>query len=484
MTDETPATDDGSVPMSRAAKRLLERRQQAPAAESESGPQPLQAYVPELHEQKPEGRSRPTPAAKPARKMFGEALRRSLDADLEDELAAAMGEVGDLAKLTTPVDSNPADGASPKQSLDRGSKATGRIIAVRGDDIFVDLGDTSEGVLSILQFSSTLPAAGDAIEVFIDRYDSDNGLFVLRLPGASQEADWSTVAKGMIVDAHVKGVNKGGLEVTVNGLRGFMPAGQVDIGRIEDLTKLVGSVLRSEVTEAKVTERNLVVSRKKVLEREREELAQKTRELIAVGKVFDGKVRKLMEFGAFVDIGGVDGLVHVSQISWQKVRHPSELLREGDTVKVQVVSYEPATGKLGLSLRQLMDNPWTKLAERIAAGTIVSGRVVRTTEFGAFVEIEPGIEGLIHISELSGRRIRRVTEIVKEGDSVEAKVLEVDPDRQRISLSLKGAAPDEETAPEVEAKPEVPLVPEGRRPKPSKTPLKGGTGNTSGPLFG
>ncbi len=481
---ETESTVEGEgVPMSRVAKKLLERRQSGEGPEASGNPQPIQAYIPELHEQKAEGRPKSAAAPKPTKKMFGEALRRSLDADLEDELAEAMGGVGDLDKLTavpTPTDAERAN----KKSLDQGEKTTGRVIAVRGDDIFVDLGDTSEGVLSILQFSSDLPSAGDSIEVYVDRYDQDNGLYVLRLPGASQEANWSTVAKGMIVDAHVKGVNKGGLEVTVNGLRGFMPAGQADIGRIEDLTQLVGAVLRSEVTEANVSERNLVVSRKRVQQREREELAQKTREQISVGKIFEGKVRKLMEFGAFVDIGGVDGLVHVSQISWQKVRHPSEILREGDNVKVQVVSYEPATGKLGLSLRQLTENPWTKLAEKYAVGAIVSGRVVRATEFGAFVELEPGVEGLIHISELSGRRIRRVTEVVKEGDSVDVKILEVDPDRQRIALSLKGAAPAEETAEAVEEKPAAPLVPDNKRPKPVKTGLKGGLGGASGPLFG
>jgi small subunit ribosomal protein S1 len=443
----------------------------------------MQAYVPEVHEEKVQSGPKSGPVAKPAKKMLGEALRRSLDLDIEDELAEALGSMESLDHLTTSASSGPAEGESSPPSLERGAKATGRVISVRGDDVFVDLGDTSEGVISILQFTGDLPNAGDSIDIFIDRYDSDNGLFVLRLPGASQEADWSTVAKGMIVDAHIKGVNKGGLEVTVNGLRGFMPAGQADIGRIADLSKLVGSILRCEVTEAKVSERNLVVSRRRVQEREREELAAKTREQITVGKVFDGKVRKLMDFGAFVDIGGVDGLVHVSQLSWQKVRHPSEVLKEGDTVKVAVVNYEPATGKLGLSLRHLMENPWTKMAERFAVGSIVSGKVSRTTEFGAFVEIEPGIEGLIHISELSGRRIRRVTEIVKEGDSVEAKVLEVDPERQRIALSLKGAAPSEEEVGE-EEKPAAPLVPEGRRPKATSGNLKGGLGGSSGPLFG
>ena len=215
-------------------------------------------------------------------------------------------------------------------------------------------------------------------------------------------------------------------------------------------------------------------------------MAAKTRESIEVGKIFEGTVRKLMEFGAFVDIGGVDGLVHISQISWQKVKHPSEILHEGDQVKVQVVNYDPQTGKLALSLRQLSESPWLSVASKFPSGSVVSGKVTRTAEFGAFVEIAPGIEGLIHISELSGRRVSRVTEIVREGENVEVKVLEVDPERQRISLSLKqAAAPPEEEATAEEVISETPEQEEAKPKKPSKPlNLKGGLGGRSGPLFG
>lgn len=495
MNDSSESTNNpsstptpGGGPTSRAGKRWAERRQNRPqeGGPSEQGgsPKPLQAYVPEVHGPQVEVEKKKLAPAPPAKKLFGAQLRRELDDDIEGELAEAMASFESIGDLTKTGPAGSADASS--LDLERGSKHTVRVIDVRGDDVFVELGGKSEGMLSVLQFEGNLPKGGDLIEVIVDRFDPATDIYTLRRPGAAQEAaDWGSVQKGMIVDAQVKAVNKGGLEITVNGLRGFLPAGQADINRIADLSTLVGKVLRCEVTEANVQAKNLVVSRKRVQEREREELAAKTRESIAVGKIFDGTVRKLMEFGAFVDIGGVDGLIHISQISWQKVRHPSEILKEGDSVKVQVVNYDPQTGKLGLSLRQLSENPWNSIAARFSGGSIVPGKVTRTAEFGAFVELAPGIEGLIHISELSGRRVSRVTEIVREGDSVEVKVLEVDPERQRISLSLKqAAAPPEEPVEEEPAVEEATAEPEKPK-KPSKPlNLKGGLGGSSGPLFG
>jgi small subunit ribosomal protein S1 len=475
---ESPGAGEG--PQSRVGKRLLERRQTREEGEPPVQ-KPIQAYVPEMHEAAVEKQAGPAAPPKSSRKLLGKELRHSLDADLEEEMAEAMASFADRADFSG--DASGASNDPPAAEIERGTKMMVRVIDVRGDDIFVDLGDTSEGAMSILQFPDALPAAGDRIEVIVDRYDNENGLYLMRRPGSAQDADWGSVEKGMIVDAQVKGVNKGGLEVSVNGLRGFMPAGQADIDRIENLETLVGKTLRCEVTEANAASRNLVVSRRKVLEREREELAQKTREQIAVGKIFEGRVRKVMDFGAFVDIGGVDGLIHVSQLSWQKVRHPSQVVHEGDRVKVAVVSYDDASGKLGLSLRQLTENPWVQIAGRYAAGAIVTGKVTRATEFGAFVELEPGIEGLIHISELSGRRIARVTEVVQEGATVEVKVLEVDADRQRMSLSLKKAAAEAEAAAAAAVEDAEPEVATPAKPKKAK-PLKGGLGGGSGPLFG
>lgn len=495
MTDEAQGADASNTtgPTSRVAKRLLEKRQekkpesQAPGALSEPSapqpPSPMDAYIPEMHDEfeEPPKRGSKRPSAPTERHLLGEELRRALDEDIEDELAEALAEIdakGDYA-AAAPTEGD-TDAASA--NLEPGSKVTVRVIDVRGDDVFVDLGGKSEGFLPVVQFGEKLPSPGDRIEVIIDRYDDDNDVHILRRPGEAQAADWGSIQKGSIVDVQVKAANKGGLEVTASGLRGFLPAGQVDIGRVEDLSTLIGKTLRCEVIEANAASRNLVVSRRKVQEREREELAKETRASLEVGQTREGIVRKLMDFGAFVDIGGVDGLIHVSQLSWRKVRHPKEVLREGETVKVQVLSYEPETGKLGLGLRQLHENPWHQVAMKYAPGSIVAGKITRTAEFGAFVELEPGIEGLIHISELSGRRISRVTEVVHENDAVDVKVIEVDVDRQRIALSLKGAAAAAAEAAEDAAAQEAPEEPKKKGKEPA-VPLKGGLGR-SGPLFG
>jgi small subunit ribosomal protein S1 len=498
MTDDPPKpTNDAQpdaagagLPTSRVARRLAEQRaasapQQAPAAPLPADPggkPPMDCYIPEIHEvpdEKP-AKSRDQKSEQPKR-LLGRDLRRAIDADIEDELAEAFAEIeskGDLAAIGPSPPSGAPEGDRP--SLEPGAIISVRVVDVRGDDVFVDLGGKSEGCVPVLQFEGNPPAPGETIEVVVDRYDERNDVHVLRRPGQAQVADWGSVDRGMIVDAHVKAVNKGGLEVSVNGLRGFMPAGQVDLGRIEDLSTLVGKTLRSEVMEANAASRNLVVSRKKVMEREREEAARALRESIEVGQTHEGVVRKIMDFGAFVDIGGLDGLVHVSQISWRKVRHPSEVLREGERVKVKILSFDRDSGKLGLGLRQLHENPWVQVAARFQPGMVVPGKVVRIAEFGAFVELEPGVEGLIHISELSGRRVSRPTEVVHEGDQVDVKVLEVDPERQRIALSLKAAAQEAAAQAEAEAEDSSPTPP---RPKKEFKNLKGGLGAESGPLF-
>lgn len=429
----------------------------------------------------------------PAPTPTGRALKRMLDDDIEAEMEAALAGFSADSVLVAPEPAThpaPASGdsaAAPPRG-NQVERRTVRVLAVRGDDIFVDLGEKSEGIVSALQFDKAVPRAGDLVELVLDHFDRDNNLFILRRPGTAQEADWGTVAKGMIVDAIVRKVNKGGLEVTVNGIRGFLPAGQVDLVHIPDLGTLVGQTLRCEITEVSLSSRNLVVSRKAILERERAERARATLESLAEGQIKDGVVKKIMDFGAFVDIGGVDGLIHVSQISWQKVHHPGDVLRPGQEVQVVVLNFDKETKKIGLGLRQLSESPWSKAADKYRPGAVVSGRVSKLMDFGAFVELEPGIEGLVHISELAGHRVRRVGEVVKLDQVVEVKVLDFDEEKNRISLSLKAAQadalPDDEeasaaTAPVDSATPATPSTPK----RPPGT-LKGGLGGSSGPLFG
>jgi len=281
----------------------------------------------------------------------------------------------------------------------------------------------------------------------------------------------------------VTGINKGGLEVTVSNLRGFLPASQVDLRFVGDMQQFVGQKLTVQVVEANPKKRNLVVSRRNYLIAERQEAEENLWKTLATGQVFQGTVKTIKDYGAFVDIGGVDGFLHVGEMSWNRIRHPSDLLAEGQAVEVQVISLDPDKKRIGLGMKQLVANPWQLAADKYAPGKTVSGRVTRTADFGAFVELEPGVEGLVHISELDHQRVRRVSDVLQEGQTIDVQVLEVIPDRKRISLSVK--ALKEKPA---EAKPaDEDLAPSAAEEyaRRHRGPLKGGTGGASrGGLFG
>lgn len=416
-----------------------------------------------------------------AREKLGQAtgrtLRRLLDRDLGDELEQAMAQFDPSQLLADKPGA--ASSARKPGSPPTTDKRTVRVLAVRGGDVYVNLGEKSEGILDALQFGDTPPAAGDLVEVIVDRYDAANDVYVLRRPGAAQEADWGSIRRGMLVDARVDKVNKGGLEVRVSGIRGFLPAGQVALEHIADLSIFVGQSLLCEVAEANLSDRNLVVNRRAVLERERAEKARQTLASLEEGQVRDGVVRRITDFGAFVDIGGVDGLVPIREMSWTRVRHPGDLLATGQEIKVVVLRHDRETGKISLGLKQLTESPWQRAAMKFRPGSFVSGNVTKIMDFGAFVELEPGVEGLIHISELSRQRVRRVEDIVKPGQGVEVKVLDFDSERQRIGLSLKQATPEPEP---IEDEPEASDAPSAPKTPPER--LRGGLGNRSGPLFG
>ena len=287
----------------------------------------------------------------------------------------------------------------------------------------------------------------------------------------------------MVVEASITGHNKGGLECQVNALRGFIPAGQISLYRVEDFEEYVGQKLACVVMEVNPERRNLVLSRRGVLEREREEARKSFWEELQVGQVREGVVRKLMDFGAFVDLGGVDGLIHISQLSWDRVNHPSEVLEEGQQVTVKVEKIDRDAQRIGLSYRDMVANPWTKAAEKYPPGAIVSGTITRLMEFGAFVKLEPGVEGLVHVSELAHHRVMRVSHVVSEGQEVEVKILSVDPQSQRISLSMKQAMADpriEELQKKKNAAEEEPDGTRDRAVPQRKGPLQGGLGRKSG----
>jgi small subunit ribosomal protein S1 len=418
--------------------------------------------------------SRPS-RGKSAEPEFGGAARlRTLDSDIDKELEEAMGGLSEKELYGEPKESD-SGGLRPPLRGQAGvddQLKKGRVVALRGGDVFVDVpGERSQGVLPASQFSEGPPAVGSEVEFHIESYDAENGLLLLARQGAAQTADWSSVAVGMIVEARVTDTNKGGLAVDVNGIRGFMPISQIDLYRVEDTQQFVSQRLRCQVVEVKPSERNLVVSRRALLEKEREENREKLWQELAEGQVREGVVRSIRDFGAFVDLGGADGLLHVSEMSWTRVKDPSSVAHLGQSVKVVVLKIDRERRKVSLGLKQLTSSPWDNIESKYPANSMVKGRVTRLADFGAFVELEPGVEGLIHISELAPQRVRRVADIVQPEQEVQVMVLNVDPAQRRISLSLKGALPQEQEA-------EGPEPSEEMQPqRPRNLPLRGGIGN-------
>jgi ribosomal protein S1 len=412
-------------------------------------------------------------------------LRGDLDEDLEADFAAALDGVAvdELLDKTTP--------AQAEKPLEPGQRVTGTVIAVGPDTAFIDLGGRRQGAMKLVGLfneGEDLPTVGQAIEVGIGGRNDDDGLYeVAPANRAIAVEDWSQLDVGMIVEARVTGTNKGGLECEVGGLRGFMPAGAVSPWRTENLEEMVGQTLESLVTELVPAARRLVLSRRAVIERQAADARAKMLETLDVGEQLDGIVRSVRDFGAFVDIGnGVEGLVHVSQLSWERVANPTDVMQPGQKVRVVVKKVDRQTGKIALSARDLIESPWTKAAEKYHTGATVKGTVSRIADFGAFVRLEPGVEGLVHVSELASRRVRSVADVVKEGQPVECRVLSVDPDEQRMSLSIKAleAKPAEHAAADEPAESEEPVA-ETPVKRTRTTPLKGGLGSPSdGARFG
>jgi small subunit ribosomal protein S1 len=401
----------------------------------------------------------------------------AFDEEMERQLQEAMSGMSEKDLYGEPARQAPRG----KAAADGGPKK-GKVFRIHGQDVFIDLpGGRAQGVLPLAQFPEGPPALGTEVEVTIEGFDSANGVTLLTRKGAAVEADWSSVAVGMTVEARVTATNKGGLSVDVNGIRGFMPISQIDLYRVDDPEQFVNQRLTCLVTEVNPEERNLVLSRRALLEKQREETRDKLWTELAEGQIRQGIVRSVRDFGAFVDLGGVDGLLHVSEMSWQRVQDPSTLVQPGQSVKVIVLRIDRERRKVGLGLKQLTASPWDNIGEKYHVGDLVTGKVSRLMDFGAFVELEPAVEGLIHISELAPQRVFRVGDIVKADQEVQVKVLSVDPAQRRISLSLKAAQvkEPEPAAEEPEPEPEVPAKP----PRPRTTPLRGGTGSGGGQLF-
>lgn len=434
----------------------------------------------------PQAKAKPvTPAAPPAAKPAPKKqpmhypppnIRDQLSPELEREYQAALGDLSLEALMSESTGGDVAAELAPE------TRVTGRVARIAREDIFVDLSGRNQGVVPLRQFE-TPPQEGAELELMVVRFDAEEGLYELSRPSAAVEVgNWSEVSEGQIIEVNVTGSNKGGLECQVAGIRGFIPMGQVSIYRVDNPEELVGQRLACVVTEANRERRNLVLSHRAVMERERNEQRDKLLAELAPGQLREGIVRSIKDFGAFVDLGGVDGLVHISQLSWDRVKHPSEVLEVGQKVKVRIEKFDKDTGKVSLSYREVGANPWHKVESKYAAGARAKGIISRLMDFGAFVKLEPGVEGLIHISELGHGRVFRARDVVSEGQEVEVKVLSVDMEKQRISLSLKALlSPPEKAGQQKIADEDMPLPADApKAPRKKQQNLKGGIGGPSG----
>ncbi len=352
-------------------------------------------------------------------------------------------ELGDLSLDSLYGFDQPKQNQPPSRDQPKGPKR-GRVISVdaKKDEVFVDFGGKSQGVAAYSQFE-TEPKVGDEMEFHVERYDPAEGLLILNKKGAaSQHVTWENLEIGQVVEGMVTGVNKGGLELQIKGMRAFMPSGQVDIYFQPDLNTFLNQKIKAEVTQFDAHAKNLILSRRNILEREKEEQKAKLLTEIAEGQVRRGTIRSVMDYGAFVDLGGLDGLLHVSEITHRRGIKPSEFVKVGDIVDVKVIRIDKETGKLSLSLKQMMADPWVGAEGKYTVGTPVTGRVSKVESFGAFIEVEEGVEGLLPVSEMSYQRIRHPNEIVKEGDTLRLVVISLEAANKRISFSLKQAGPD------------------------------------------
>lgn len=372
------------------------------------------------------------------------------------------------------------------RSLEDGSRHQGKVIKVHNANVFISLGGPDEGVVPLLQFE-TPPAEGQAVDCLIRAFNQEEGLYDLAIPGETVAVnDWDDLIEGSAVEAKIESANTGGVECLVGNVRGFIPISQLSEFRVESAADYIGQKLVCIITEVNPRRGNLVLSHRAVLEREKAAKRKERLAALEIGETCEGTVRKVMDFGAFVDIGGLDGMIHISQLSWDKIKHPSEVVKEGDKIQVRVEKIDAETGKIGLSYRSLQDNPWTEVDAKFPIGTLVRGTVTRLANFGAFVRLATGIEGLIHISELAHKRVANVANILKEGEEVEVKILTVERDSQRIGLSLRATQAKPESA-NAAAKKTEPEEEPRREPAVRKFQgaLKGGTGvNNGGELFG
>src|SRR5215208_3940766 len=366
----------------------------------------------------------------------------------QEEEQVSNGQLADDAVwITTPEGDRIPNYEATFPDITEGQVVSGQVVRVDKDEVLVDVGYKSEGVIPVAELSirrSVNPAdevnVGDQIDALVMTKEDAEGRLILSKKRARFEIAWKRIEQaaetGDPVDGKVIEVVKGGLILDL-GVRGFLPASLVDIRRVQDLDEFLGQELRCKVIELNRARNNVVLSRRAVLEDERKEMRQAILDRLQPGDVVEGQISNIVDFGAFVDLDGMDGLIHISEISWSHVNHPSEVLEIGQTVKVKVLDIDRDRQRISLGLKQTQSDPWQQVLDSYSEGDVVEGKVTKVVTFGAFVEIMPGVEGLVHISELAQHHVENPREVVSQGDLVRAKIIEVDAERRRLSLSLK-----------------------------------------------
>jgi len=367
------------------------------------------------------------------------------------------GELDQSKDEGNPEQENPSEGGSfmelyeeSLRSIQEGEVVKGEIVQVDKEYVLVDIGYKSEGQIRIEEFidakGDITAKAGDKVEVLLERKETDDGLIILSKEKAAKIKIWDEIKKVYEEDRTIRGKIvsrvKGGLSVDI-GLQAFLPGSQVDLRPIRDMDSLVGTEHDFKIVKYNKRRGNIVLSRRAILEADRLALRENTLKILKEGSILEGTVKNITDYGLFVDLGGIDGLVHITDMSWGRVGHPSEMYQVGDTISVKVLNFDAERERVSLGVKQLTPDPWSNAADNYPNGTRIQGKVVSLTDYGAFVEIEEGVEGLIHVSEMSWtRKVRHPSQLLSVGDMVDVMVLNMDAHKKRISLGMKQVEPN------------------------------------------
>lgn len=334
------------------------------------------------------------------------------------------------------------------KDIKEGEIVKGRVLGVTPEDVIVDVGFKSEGIIPLEEFSRPINVrVGDDIEVFLEQIEDQNGQLILSKQKADFMRVWDRIREvhdsGSTIDGRISRRIKGGVVVDIMGVDAFLPGSQISLRQVPDFDALIGEMIPVKIIKLNKNRRNIVVSRRVVLEEERESMRSTLLQEIQVSQVRQGIVKNITDFGVFIDMGGVDGLLHITDMSWGRIKHPSEMVSLGDKIDVKVLDFDEKTSRISLGLKQMTPYPWENIEQKFPIGKKVTGRVVSITDYGAFIELEKGIEGLIHISEMSWtQHIKHPSKIMNVNDNVDAIVLSVDKENEKISLGIKQMEPD------------------------------------------